>query len=466
MRSVVEDTTWIPETEEDKEQVRQQMHRLLETTHFKNSRRYPALFRYMVEETLAGRGEFLKERVLGVQVFGRPADYDTAADPTVRVSVAEIRKRIAQYYHEEEHDLELRIDLQPGRYQPEFRVGKEVGPPRPRRYEDLPTAESEAEPAAEMLDQGHTLESQKSLTVSAVEVSTYASADAPQLRVRGTPRALRRTMVPIGLLLLSAAAIALIWSWLHPSPIAQLWAPLLEGRTPLVLTVAGGPKAHDAEAMRALLDNAHEQTAGAASTADPAEATTAPPTFLNHMVLDQNIVLADALAMSKVVDLLAQKHRDYHIRLSGETTLDDLRQGPSILIGGLDNSWTLRVVAPLRFRFDADNEYKCWISDRKNPQDRAWLLDLSKRYSAVNQDYAIIARVHNRQTGQPQLVVAGLGMSGTVAASEMLMNPELARQLQLRVGSGFRSRDFEAVLRTDVVNGIAGPPSILVVEVW
>ena len=39
------------------------MERLLETSHFKNSRRYPALFRFIVEETLEGRGEFLKERL-------------------------------------------------------------------------------------------------------------------------------------------------------------------------------------------------------------------------------------------------------------------------------------------------------------------------------------------------------------------------------------------------------------------
>src|SRR3984885_9547472 len=102
------------------------MHRLLSTAHFKNSRRYPALFRYIVEETLEGRGEFLKERLLGVQVFGRPAGYDTASDPIVRVTIAEIRKRIAQYYYEEAHESEMRIELLPGSYEPEFRPRKEV----------------------------------------------------------------------------------------------------------------------------------------------------------------------------------------------------------------------------------------------------------------------------------------------------------------------------------------------------
>src|ERR1700749_4927423 len=113
-------SSWVPKTEEEKDQVRRQMERLLETTHFKNSRRYPALFRFIVEETLEGRGEFLKERLLGIRVFNRPPDYDTADDPIARVTIAEIRKRIAQYYHEEAHESEMRIELMPGRYEPEF----------------------------------------------------------------------------------------------------------------------------------------------------------------------------------------------------------------------------------------------------------------------------------------------------------------------------------------------------------
>src|ERR1700761_6307308 len=121
--------SWVPKTEEEKDQVRRQMERLLETTHFKNSRRYPALLTYIVEETLEGRGEFLKERLLGIRVFDRPADYDTASDPIVRVTIAEIRKRIAQYYHEEAHDSEMRIELMPGRYEPEFHPRKPKSAP-------------------------------------------------------------------------------------------------------------------------------------------------------------------------------------------------------------------------------------------------------------------------------------------------------------------------------------------------
>ena len=89
-------------------------------TTFCNSKRYPALLEYIIRETLAGNADSLKERVLGMAVFHRPPDYDANADPVVRVTAGEIRKRIAQFYHEEGAGEEIYIDLRPGSYVPEF----------------------------------------------------------------------------------------------------------------------------------------------------------------------------------------------------------------------------------------------------------------------------------------------------------------------------------------------------------
>jgi hypothetical protein len=115
--------------------IRSQLERILESHGFRTSKRYPNLLKHLVERTLEGRTAELKERALGVEVFGRPADYDTNADPVVRVTAGEIRKRIAQYYHEAGHEAEVRIDLPLGSYVPEFHVPAErlaiVEPPPP-----------------------------------------------------------------------------------------------------------------------------------------------------------------------------------------------------------------------------------------------------------------------------------------------------------------------------------------------
>src|SRR5438067_10314283 len=112
----------VPYREPERAAIRQQLERLLANPLFKNSKRYPNLLRYVVEHTLEGNPGELKERNLGVEVFGREPNYDTNADPIVRATAGEIRKRIAQYYHEHGHESEIRIDLSPGSYVPEFEI--------------------------------------------------------------------------------------------------------------------------------------------------------------------------------------------------------------------------------------------------------------------------------------------------------------------------------------------------------
>ncbi|HEY6390491.1 MAG TPA: hypothetical protein VIX89_04385 [Bryobacteraceae bacterium] len=96
------------------------MERLLANSLFKHSRRYPSMLRYVVEHALSGHTAQVKERTLGIEVFARDPHYDTNLDPVVRTTAGEIRKRIAQYYHEPGHEGELRIDLPVGSYLPEF----------------------------------------------------------------------------------------------------------------------------------------------------------------------------------------------------------------------------------------------------------------------------------------------------------------------------------------------------------
>src|ERR1035437_9006515 len=103
-----------------REEVRAQLARLLANPLFQHSKHYPSFLRYVVNETLEGRGGSLKERALGVEVFSRDPDYDTNADPVVPTAASEVGKRIAQYYHEPGHESEIRIELTSGSYTPEF----------------------------------------------------------------------------------------------------------------------------------------------------------------------------------------------------------------------------------------------------------------------------------------------------------------------------------------------------------
>src|SRR6201988_4321825 len=101
--------------------VREQLKRLLAHSLFTNSKRYPVLLAYTVEQTLLGNAGELKERTIGIEAFGREPTYDVNLDPVVRTTAAEVRKRLIQYYYSPDHAGELIIELPIGSYVPTFR---------------------------------------------------------------------------------------------------------------------------------------------------------------------------------------------------------------------------------------------------------------------------------------------------------------------------------------------------------
>ncbi len=88
---------------------------------FQDATRLCDLLRFTVATVLEGRGEVLKESVLGVEVFGRKAGYDSQASSVVRVEFARLRKKLERYYAAEGQGDSMRIGYLKGSYVPEFR---------------------------------------------------------------------------------------------------------------------------------------------------------------------------------------------------------------------------------------------------------------------------------------------------------------------------------------------------------
>src|SRR6202042_2391122 len=100
--------------------VREQLDMLVRDHAFRSSKRSVAFLSYVVEQTLNGSADQIKERTIGVEGFERAPSYDTNVDHVVRTEATELRKRLAIYYGEERHRSELRIGLTPGSYIPRF----------------------------------------------------------------------------------------------------------------------------------------------------------------------------------------------------------------------------------------------------------------------------------------------------------------------------------------------------------
>jgi len=410
---------WTPSSEVEKGAVQQQLEKLLATPLFNSSKRYPSFLRYVLARVLAGQTDQLKERILGVEIFGRPADYDTNTDPIVRVTAAEIRKRIEHYYQDPRHSQEIRLFLPSGSYAPQFAwPGHPLG---------LPPASLELT--------GHISET------AVVQLPTVPDS-LPGKRIS---RQWWKSAFALALLALMIASTA-IWYASRPPVLKQFWEPFIKSPEPVLFCIA---------------DQNQYSTIRLRDAADPQREITLSDTMVT-------IIIDDVGPLVNLAGMLRTYGKTYRVLGESTTSLTDLRRGPSVFIGAYDNSWTLRLTSPLRFHFANDPEMKqFWIEDRANPGKREWVLDRTQQLQTGEyKDYAIVARLIDPNTDQYVVVAAGIGRGGTVAAGEFLVDPHHMDELLRQVPRDWKQKNLEIVLETQVIQSRSGPPRISAVHVW
>ena len=107
------------------ESVREQLQAILASRSFVTATRARRFLTYIVDQTLAGRTDAIKELVLGIEVFDRAGDFDPKIDPIVRVEAGKLRKRLEDYYSDEGAAVGLRIAVPKGTYVPLFQLRSE-----------------------------------------------------------------------------------------------------------------------------------------------------------------------------------------------------------------------------------------------------------------------------------------------------------------------------------------------------
>jgi hypothetical protein len=405
--------------EQERTDVQQQLERLLANPHFSHSKRFPSFLRFIVQEELDGRGEQLKERTLGVEVFGRNPNYDTTSDPIVRVTAAEIRKRIAQYYQDSSSPDELRISLPPGSYIPHFE--------RPGNH---------SSGTAEALRDPHPFN----------PPTQTVAAGGPATVVPTEHRSHIAWLAAAAAILLTTLAVG-AWSWERSKPTAldSFWAPVLSSIEPVIVCF---PQSHfNSITLRDAAD----------------------PSLQRHMEEPMNgIVLDDLQPLVSLSGLLEMRHQRYILRGEDDSSLTDLRQGPAIFLGAFDNAWTLRLTRGLRFRFGNDPEMKhFWIEDTQSPTHVRWGIDRNVQEATNNyRDYAIVARFRDANTGRLAVVVAGIARGGTVAAGEFLTQPGDMESIKAQSPKNWAGQNMEFVLSTEIIDGRSSPPKIEATYFW
>ena len=397
-----------PLTDSERDTVRAQLERILASSVFRSSKRYSSLLRYVVEETLEGRSDHLKERTIGVDVFGRATDYDTNTDHVVRSVAGDVRRRLAQYYMEDGRAVELRIELQLGSYVPQFRVPEERF--SPSSVVDVPEAPARFEAAA--------------------------TIPAPR------PIRLWRWLALAGIVAALFVTVLLIGLAGPRTAVQRFWNPVFSSSSPVLICFGGG---------------------GSAPLPDPNG--TMPIAEYDHQPF-RRMNVSDALALAGLTGLLQSRGKPYRVvNRAGTTSFRDLQSGPFVLIGAMNNEWTLRLTSGQRFSFEK-LEKGARIVDKQNPSNMAWSVDPTTPISQFNRDYAIVSRVRDPQSEQTAVIIAGIGSWGTLAAGEFVAKEENLKKLEAVAPAHWETKNVQVVLATDVIHASSGPPQVLAVHFW
>jgi hypothetical protein len=443
-------------SEAEKESIREQLNRLLASPYFIQSKRSVTFLRFITDHTLAGDTEKIKERILGIEIFGRDAAYDTASDPVVRVTASEIRKRVAQYYQESGHQDELQITLPSGSYIPRFHW------PTDSRNVGLQSTgtHAEARPVDPSLLDGE-VRSTAHPKAQLVQVRDFGPAspdssshpgvnpEAPVVHGRrhfGLASVL--FSITAGLLLVGSV---FVWRGLHRSAFDFFWQPVLTTSDPVLLCIAD-----------------QIQNSGFAFR-DPTEP--ARQVWMNDDLKKNSyttVAIDDLNAIIKVAAILQSRGMQYTIKGQGATTLTDLRAGPTIFVGAFDNAWTLRLTNSLRYHFSSDASMTQFrVADSMTPTQSRWVVDRSSQMATgTYHDYAIVARFTDSTTDKYAVVVAGIGRCATLAAGEFLTSTSALAKLELAAKAAGDKKNLELVLSTQVIDGQPGSPKVEAVYFW
>jgi hypothetical protein len=176
----------------------------------------------------------------------------------------------------------------------------------------------------------------------------------------------------------------------------------------------------------------------------------------------------DVQTFSRFISLFGARGHAFTMQSSPMTVYSQLRENSVLLIGALNNRWTLNRTAALRFYFAGSNGSNgtVWIEDRQHLGSQKWQINSQDPRSKVVKDYAIVARYTDESTGQVVMIAAGLAGSGTKAAGEFLTDPKSLEQLAIDAPPDWGHKNFEAVVSSEVNNGMQGKPHVEAKVFW
>jgi hypothetical protein len=416
-------------------EIRQHLEEILTGAAFKGSQRSQTFLRHVVECALRGEFEDLRERSLGIALFGKPADYDTGEDAVVRVTASDVRKRLLQHYGKEGAASTIRIELPAGSYLPEFHLPQ------------LP---------AEELPQGSPVAVASSSETSVVEAAN-PPVSPPPTKPSGFPW---RT---VAVLALAAQAASLGW-WYFAGRPGGTDAP------PNFISTAFSPHPGPVQVVvgddgllliEVLLDRrftlAEYENLQYLRTPEIVKKKGLDQ-FWASLSTRQLTNLGNLQNAARVADNLRSHGRSVSVRHARQVNARDVRSGNFIILGSSHaNPWADLYNNPRsNFHFEDAAPGQWAVIRNRAPQagEPASYEVQRDAHTGRMVTYAQVSLVANHARNGRVLLIAGQSTSATELAGEFVLRADSTARLARRLGLAEQAPlpDLEFILRVSELN--------------
>jgi hypothetical protein len=424
-------------------EVEQALAQILASQLFKKSIQCSKLLSYIVKHTLSREDALLRERVIGAEIFARPPAYETAEDPIVRLRVAEVRKRLAQYYQSASDTLQIGIPS--GGYRATFH--------------------RKGITAAHGFDRGH--DEERTIlptnfpdTVVPEPATLAVEIEAPVSK--GRLRRLPLTWLVSACVLVLCAAIVgvLAHNGYGRSDYKRFWGPWLDNPKPTLISIGSNAVYRlrweyvDRYAREHGLEASGQEFYIPFKPDDSISASDLQPAYNSFVATN------DVFAISYISTALTKQSVSFQERFPGDISFAELRSSPSVLVGGFNNPMTVELTKHLPFVMNSGSE----IDETQTP-NRKWTLHVQVG-THDTADYAIISRLPGNGDDPPLMSVAGLGGYGTEAAAKLVTDPKAIEELVHALPRGWEKRNLQVVLSIKVSDFKVTSREVVASRVW
>ncbi len=446
----------IAETKADTAALHLHVKEVIEGDVFKGSHRSVQFLQYIVGQAIAGHFDALKERVIGMELFGRSASYDTGDDAIVRVTASDVRRRLLEHYGRYGETSEFRITLPSGSYIPEI-THKPIGAPA--------VVDGAAHPMTLANPDGTSLIDPQLIPLSRESaVDEHGISQVDTAFRQGLSKRIWLSAA-IVVLLLNLAMWSIISNRIARAKVMAApvlpWSALFNSSQPTEL-ITSDPNIAEIQRI----------TGSQVSVSDyanhnyipvPNKLTPEQDSFCRHVLRGADSSGVDAPIAAAVASLAQTYSKSIDVRGARSIQMADLESGRNFVFLGSPRSdpWLSLFSDQLDFRFEFDNvsgsEFIRNVHPR--PNERQSYIPTALGW-ATGDSFAIIALVQNPDQSGQALLLAGASAEGTEAAGKLVTDSTRFSRILGTCGipPDGPLQHFEILLH---LNTMAGAPSKL-----